>query len=603
MTSAAETVASGVGLASTLCEMFDHTVRRWPDTVALRTVDEAQSYTYAQYRAAVVDIAAALHGCGVGAGDVVVLMFENRPLFHIVDAAVMHLGAVTCSVYNTSPVRDIEHVFRTSGARIALCESKFATVLRAGGPDARIVCDSSDIAGTEWLNDLPRSADFDFDARWKAIEPDAALTLIYTSGTTGTPKAVELTHRSMAAEVLLAAEALDFRAGDRVPSALPMAHAAQRWGTHYNAMAFGLEVVCIDDISKLATSLAVIEPNIWGTVPRVLEKLVAGLSSHIDAEADATKKSALAWALDVGRRFVTEQQAARNGSGPGPNEVLTAERERAEPVLTALRARIGLGQLRWLMVGAAPTPPHVLEFLAGLGLEIIEVWGMSELGSVATVNPIGAQKLGTVGKPLRTVEIDIADDGEVLVRGPILMRGYRGDPERTAETFDSAGRFKTGDVGQLDEDGYLTITDRKKEIIVNAAGKNISPARVEAAVKAQSPLISTVMAIGDGRPYLTALIVLDPETVAQFAADNRLTATHFDTMVESAAIRVAVAGAVDRANQELARVEQIKRYVVLTDVWLPGGDELTPTLKVRRRVVAEKYGDRIASLYEGEASR
>jgi long-subunit acyl-CoA synthetase (AMP-forming) len=447
-------------LTSTLCEMFDHTVRRWPDTVALRTVDGQESYTYSQYREAIVDVASALHGCGVGVGDVVVLMFENRPLFHIVDAAVMHLGAITCSVYNTSPVRDIEHVFRTSAARIALCESKFASALRSGGPDSRIVCDSPDVVGTEWLNDLPRSADFDFDAHWQSIEPDAPLTLIYTSGTTGTPKAVELTHRSMAAEVLLAAEALDFRAGDRVPSALPMAHAAQRWGTHYNAMAFGLEVVCIDDISKLAASLAVIQPDIWGTVPRVLEKLVAGLSSHIEAQADAAKKATLQSALDVGRRFVTEQQAALRGSGPGPDAVLTAERERVEPVLAALRAGMGLGRLRWLMVGAAPTPPHVLEFLAGLGLEIVEVWGMSELGSVATVNPIGAQKLGTVGKSLRTVEIDIAEDGEVLVRGPILMRGYRGDPERTAESFDSEGRFKTGDVGQLDLDGYLTITVR-----------------------------------------------------------------------------------------------------------------------------------------------
>ena len=587
------------GGMSTLCDLFDRTVRDHPDRIAVCSADGTVSYTYARYRSAVADVSAALHACGVRRADVVALMFENRPDFHVIDAAVMHLGATSCSIYNTSPARDIAHIIATSGAQIALCESQFVERLREAAPDLKIVCTERDVPGSTALADLPRSDVFDFEATWRAVSPDDVLTLIYTSGTTGTPKPVELTHRSMVAEVLSAAEVLDFRAGDRVPSALPMAHAAQRWGTHYSGMTFGLHVVCIDDLSTLAPSLVTIQPDIWGTVPRILEKMVAAVRTRLDAETDPTRRELVNTAIDVGQRYAAAEQRAR-AEGGQPPQALVAERQKVEPILAAIRQSMGLGNLRWLMVGAAPTAPQILSYLAGLGLEVVEVWGMSELGAVATINPCGAQKFGSVGKPLRDVQITLDDDGEVLVRGPIVMRGYRGEPAATDEAFTADGRLRTGDLGHIDADGYLSITGRKKEIIVNAAGKNIAPAKVEAAVKAESPLIGSVVAIGDGRPYLTALIVLDPDAVAQFVASSAVPANAPEDLYDHEAVTAAVAAAVERANAELARVEQIKRYTVLPQFWYPDGAELTPTLKVRRRVVAEKYRSEIDALYAAD---
>jgi long-chain acyl-CoA synthetase len=587
--------------AATMCELFDRTVRGHPELTALRNADGTESYTYARYHTAVADVAAALWAAGVRRGDVVALMFENRPVFHVIDAAVMHLGAASCSIYNTSPTRDIAHIVTSSGARIALCEAPFVERLREASPELTIVCTNGDVAGATALHDLPRGDAFDFDATWQAVQPEDVLTLIYTSGTTGSPKPVQLTHQSMVAEVLLAAEVLEFRAGDRVPSALPMAHAAQRWGTHYSAMVFGLEVVCIDDLSALASSLVTIQPDIWGTVPRILEKMVAGVQARMEAETDSARAELVGIALDVGQRYAAAVQQARSEGGQ-PSQALTDQREKVEPVLAAIRQSMGLGNLRWLMVGAAPTAPHIQAYLAGLGLEVVEVWGMSELGAVATINPCGAQKFGTVGRPLRDVQITLGEDGEILVRGPIVMRGYRGEPEATTEAFTADGRLRTGDLGHIDDEGYLSITGRKKEIIVNAAGKNIAPAKVEATVKAESPLIASVVAVGDERPYLTALIVLDPDALTQFAATAAIPVGEPEALCDHDAVATAVAQAVERANTHLARVEQIKRYTVLPQFWYPDSTELTPTLKLRRRVIAEKYRSEIEALYATEVA-
>ncbi|MGV9949384.1 AMP-binding protein [Rhodococcus aetherivorans] len=578
----------------TICSVFDRTVTNHPDQRALSTPDGSESYTYREYRTAVRDVAAALYGLGVRRGDVVLMMFENRPDFHIVDLAAVHLGAATCSVYNTAPPRDIEHILDDCSPKVAVCEPKFVTTLQTtiGG---RIPLVSTGEPGGEGylaLGQLDRSEHFDFDAAWRAVHPDDVLTLIYTSGTTGTPKGVELTHRSMIADVFLAAERLEMRPGDRVPSAMPMAHAAQRWGTHYNGVAFGLDVVTIADVQQLVPGLQTIQPEIWGTVPRVLEKIVAGLSAKFAAERDEAKRTAIAGALAVGEQVVL----MRRESGELPEE-LAAQYEKAKPVLDGILAALGLTHLRWLVVGAAPTPPHVLLFMEALGLQIVEVWGMTELGAVATINPVGQQRAGTVGPPLRGVEVRIDKDGEVLVRGPIQMKGYHNDPARTADTVDGDGWLHTGDIGELDDEGYLRIVDRKKELIVTASGKNISPQRVEATIKSESPLIGSAVALGDARPFIAALIVLDPDVAAARAKsldlpddDLQIVAAHPDIVAE-------IDGAIDRANTQLARIEQVKRYSIIADVWMPGGPELTPTMKLRRRPIAEKYGNVIDHLY------
>lgn len=588
--------------AGNLCVLFDRTVTAHPDSPALHSTSGELNLSYREYRDGVEDIAGALYRLGIRRGDTVALMFDNRPEFHVIDTAVMHLGATTCSIYNTSPAGDIEHVLTNSVATLAICEKKYAPTLAeaAGKLGIETVCIDPAVSGTTHLDELPRptSAEFDFEATWNAVDADDVLTLIYTSGTTGVPKGVELTHRAMLAEIAATAELVDFRAGDRVPSALPMAHAAQRWGTLYSAFAFGLDVTCVDDVAALGASLPEIRPQIWGTVPRILEKITAGLRAKFEAESDPQTKAGVDWALDIAQQVIAARRAANHGEGAGPGDELLAEYQKADDlVLSKIRAALGLDELRWLVVGAAPTPPHVLDFISALGFEVIEVWGMSELGAVATMNPLGAQRLGTVGVPLRGVEVRLADDAEIMVRGPIMMRGYRGNAEQTAAAIDTDGWLATGDIGALDEDGYLSVVDRKKELIVNAAGKNISPLRIEAAVKAETPLIGSVVAIGDGRPFISALVVLDPETALAFAESAGLTASTLEEIAADPAVTEIVAAAVFEANEKLSRVEQIKKYSIVADVWLPGGQELTPTLKLRRKPIAEKYGTQIEELY------
>jgi long-subunit acyl-CoA synthetase (AMP-forming) len=377
-----------------------------------------------------------------------------------------------------------------------------------------------------------------------------------------------------------------------------MAHVAERWGTHYRSIAHGLEVTCIEDPTMLIDAVRKLRPTIWGSVPRIYEKLHAGLEAAFAAERDEVRRAAVQQAIEVGVMKVRAEQAAERGSGPGPDAELRDAYARAdELVFSALRAGLGLDRVRWSIVGAAPTPLHILEFFAAIGLPIQELWGMSELSTVATVNPVDRIRFGTVGPPLPGLELKIAPDGEVLVRGATVMRGYRDEPEKTAEAIDADGWLYTGDIGTLDDDGYLKIVDRKKELIINAAGKNMSPANIEAAIKAQSPLIGQAVTVGDGRRFNVALIVLDAEVGAAYAASHHIPDASIASLASNQAARQEVAEAIERGNRSLARVEQIKRFVILDHEWEPGDGQLTPTMKLKRRPIAERYAEEIESLY------
>jgi len=297
---------------------------------------------------------------------------------------------------------------------------------------------------------------------------------------------------------------------------------------------------------------------------------------------------------------VRAEQAAINGEGPGPGEALLAEYARAdELVLSKIRAQIGLDQVAWSVSGAAPTSIDVLEFFGAIGLPICELWGMSELSCCATINPPNRIKIGTVGPALPGVELAIAEDGELLTRGPLVMRGYRNEPAKTAETIDADGWLHTGDVATIDDEGYVRIVDRKKELIINAAGKNMSPANIESQLKSASPLIGQAIAIGDRRPYNVALIVLDPDACAAYAAKAGRSDASAATLCRDEGIVAAVTAAVETANGGLSRVEQIKTFRILPVDWMPGGDELTPTMKLKRKPIAEKYAAEIDALYTG----
>ena len=422
--------------------------------------------------------------------------------------------------------------------------------------------------------------DFDFEAAWRAVEPEDVLCLIYTSGTTGPPKGVQLTHANLVAEARSLDQVIPLQRGSRNISFLPAAHIADRLVSHYAGIFHGFTLTTCPDPAQLFAHVPDTRPTLFGGVPRIWEKLKAAIEAGIEAEPDEAKKQATKWALDVGLRKVRAEQEDQEV----PAELLEDHAKAEEMVLSVMRERLGLDQVQYYVVGAAATPVPVMEFFAAMGIEILEVWGMSETTAIATMCPPGGVRIGTVGPPVPGVEVKLADDGEVMVRGPIVMKGYRNMPERTAETIRDDGLLMTGDVGEFDDAGYLKIVDRKKELIINAAGKNMSPANIEAKIKSSSPLIGQAIAIGDGRPYNVALITLDPDGAAGKSADD-------------ADVQEAVAEAVQRANEQLSRVEQIKKFKVLPEDWEPGGEELTPTMKLKRKPIAEKYASEIEALY------
>jgi long-chain acyl-CoA synthetase len=595
-------VSDGLGVSS-LCEAFQRSAAMNPDGVALRTPGGAVEITWREYAERVRRIAAGLAALGVRRGHTVALMMTNRPEFNVCDTAAMHLGATPFSVYNTLAAEQVAHLFNNAENRVVICEAAFAErVAAAGGKVEHIVCIDGQPPGTLTLEDVEGRGEpgFDFEAAWRAVGPEDVLTLIYTSGTTGPPKGVEITHANMLAEIAATSSVLPVTNTDRIASYLPSAHVADRWSSHYQQLIFGLQITCVADIKTIAAALADIRPTLWGAVPRVWEKIKAALEARIDTEPDPERREALQWAVATGVRKVRADQAVINGEGPGPDDALLAEYAKAdELVLSKIRQQIGLDDVHWSVSGAAPTSIDVLEFFGAIGLPICELWGMSELSCCATVNPPARIKIGTVGTALPGVELAIADDGELLCRGPLLMRGYRNEQQKTAEAIDADGWLHTGDVATVDDEGYVRIVDRKKELIINSAGKNMSPANIESQLKSASPLIGQVIAIGDRRPYNVALIVLDPDACAAYAAKAGLADASPAALCEHDGVVAAVTAAVETANGGLARVEQIKRFRILPVDWMPGGDELTPTMKLKRKPIAEKYVAEIEALYTG----
>jgi len=571
-----------------MCEAFQITSAEWAEAPALRLKDSEYEASFAEYAARVKARAAGFAALGVGRGDSVGFMLTNRPAFFLCDAAAMHLGATCFSVYNTSSPEQVEYVVGDAANRVIVTEQAFlATVLEAREQvetlEHVVVVDGEAPEGTLSLDELEAMGDpgFDFEAAWRAVEPEDVLCLIYTSGTTGPPKGVQLTHANMLAEWNSYDQLYAAKPGGRAISFLPSAHVADRWSQLYAQMLFAPCVHCCPDPRQMVAYTIEVRPTFWGGVPRIWEKLKTALEAAMENEPDAAKRAATERAMEVGRRRVAAYM-----EGEVPAE-LQAEWEAADAaVFSKVRELLGLDQVEHFVVGAAPTPPEVTEFFLALGVEICELWGMSELSCAATLNPPGAVRVGTVGKPLPGVEVKLAEDGEILVRGPLVMKGYRNMPERTAEALSEDGWLASGDIGEFDADGYLRIVDRKKELIIGAGGKNMSPASIEAKLKAASPLIAQAVAIGDRRPYNVALLTLDLEYLAARGAN------HGDTEI-AAEIETAVAA----ANERMSRIEQIKRFHVLEGEWAPGGVELTPTMKLRRRPIERAYEAEIEALY------
>src|SRR5918998_1343249 len=598
MSTAPPASASRAVGAATIAEAFRITAEDHPDRVAVRTKDDEVSLTWGELRERVDALARGLHELGVRRGDTVALMLANRPEFHIADLAAMSLGATPFSIYATSSAEQISYVVGHAKAKVAIIEELFAERFSACRPDLPdlehlILLEGAEGEGTmAWADVEGRESGFDVDAAWRAVEPEDLITLIYTSGTTGPPKGVQLVHRNLIAAVKGVESLINFPDGSKVISWLPSAHIAERMAHHYLPIVYAMTVTCCPNPREVVGYLPSVKPTWFFAVPRIWEKLKAGMEGFLASGEGAERKRA--W-LDAAMRKVELEQAGE----PVPEDLAATVAEADQQLFASIRAMLGFDEVAAVNVGAAPTPREVLVFFHAIGVPLAELWGMSETCGAGACNPPEKIKIGSVGPPTPGVEAKLGEDGELLVRSDVVMTGYRNLPDRTSEALDADGWLHTGDIATIDDDGYITIVDRKKELIINAAGKNMSPANIESELKGASPLIGQACVIGDGRSYNTALIVLDADFAPAWAAQNGLEGKGLEQLAREEAVRAAVQAGIDKANAKLSRVEQVKKFTIIEGDWAPGGDELTPTMKLKRKPIAEKYASEIEAMYSG----
>ncbi|HVF76008.1 MAG TPA: AMP-dependent synthetase/ligase [Acidimicrobiales bacterium] len=587
----------------TVPTQFAKTVAEHGDLVALRWRKADESWgelTFRDYAEQACRVAAGLRELGVEPGQRVVLMMRNRPEFHIIDMAVMLAGATPISIYNSSAPEQVQYLAGHSEAALAIVEDigfleRFLKV-RDELPAIRtiVVLDDPDRLAPDDVvpyAKLLEASPVSLDEASQIAKPDDLATVIYTSGTTGPPKGVMLTHRNIVwtAQTLFACFQRDDTAGMRMVSYLPMAHIAERMTSHYQGALFGYEVTTCPDPSMLALYLREVRPQVFFGVPRIWEKLHSGVTSAL--AADPEKKQKFEEAVAASTPIVQKRDAGQE---------LTEEEQGTWDFLdavafTTVRGLVGLDAVEFAITGAAPIPPELIVWYRAIGVPLSEIYGMSENTGPLTWDPIYV-KPGYVGRALPGVEVKLADDGEVLGRGGLIFPGYLNDPEKTAEALDDDGWLHTGDIGQFDDDGYLKIVDRKKELIITAGGKNISPANIEAALKAH-PLIGQAAVIGDNRPFISALVVLDPEVAPSWAKERGIEADTMAALAVHPEVVAEVQRGVDDANARFSQVERVKKFTVLSEEWQPDSEELTPTMKLKRRGVNQKYAAEIEALY------
>jgi long-subunit acyl-CoA synthetase (AMP-forming) len=588
--------------AATVPAAFQRTVARYPDKVALQTLDGTERFTWTQAAERVRSLAAGLAAHGIGPGDTVAIMLPNTIECHLVDYAALHLGAVPFAIFNSAPAVQIEHQLRVADCTLVITQHDFLDKVREGaaalGDQVRHIFvvdgpESPDVVRPLAEMEAAGAADFDFDAAWQAVTPDDLASLVYTSGTTGPPKGAQISHHS----VMSAQRAMDAALPlptDDIISFMPMAHAGGRITVHYMALAYGATVTTCPDIKQLIAALTAVHPDAFFAVPRFFEKIQVAIEAMVHNEPEPVR-SALQQAIATG---LARTRAADSGSAASAEELAALDIAHAGAIelLKPILARVGLDRIKSAFVGGAPSTPELSQFFRAVGVPMLEAYGLTE-GSLNIFNQVELFKSGSAGKPLPGVEIRLSDDGELLVRSALNFTSYRHQPDATAEAIDTDGWLHTGDIAVIDDQGFVSIVDRKKELIINSSGKNMSPVTIESAIKAESSLIGQCVAIGDRRSYVTALITLDPESLATHAKRLGVATAAAEDLASSPAIRQEIEDAVARGNRKLNSNEQIKKFTVLSSVWLPDSDELTPTAKVKRRVINTKYAKEIEDLY------
>ena len=577
----------------------------WKDGSGWKTL------TWKEYRDRAAEVSMGLKALGVGKGDFVAIMARNRPEHLIADMAVIHAGATPVSFYNTLAPEQISYIAGHCEAKVAIVEGgEFMQrweKVKADLPALEhvvLIEDVDDFSSYEWVSSwdetLKKGAQTlaapggqeEFDRSWHEVKPEDLATLVYTSGTTGPPKGVMITQRN----VIWTAASLDrtgsYTTGLRVICYLPLAHVYERLVTHYLAMWKQAHIYFCPDILKVFEYASEVHPDAFAGVPRLFEKLQVGIMAGLEHEPNERKRKIAKQAIEVGKQVVHLEQAGK----PVPIGLKLKKAAFAKLVFPKIREKVGLDKANLVVSGAAPISVEVLEFFRGIGIPIVEGWGMTESSAPGTVGRGGDAKIGAVGPPMPGAEVILAGDGEVLMRGGHITAGYYKDPEKTAETFDADGWLHTGDIGEFDADGNLKIVDRKKELIITAGGKNISPSNLESLLKAHQ-LVGQACAIGDRRPFMSALIVLDAEVAALWAKQDGLQFSDIASFAREPRVVAEVQKAVDDTNQHVSNVEKIKKFTILPTEWTVDSEELTPTLKLKRRVILEKYAEEIDALY------
>lgn len=588
---------------------FQATVRRFPDAVAYRTVDDSTRLTWSEVAEQVERWSHALSVAGVSHGGTVAMMMVNRPEHLIVDLGAIHLGGVATSIYNTMPPSELAYVVGDAGARVLVTQARFLAKVRDAvvdhglGLETVVVFDADappaipgvDVFPVHAFLDRGGESALDFQTAWQAVQREDLCHVIYTSGTTGRPKGVELSHRSALSGAEVYRIVAPVAPGRRLLSAFPLAHAAERAVTYYIPVAQGHCVTFCDDIRKLSDYYLAVRPAYVFLTPRSLERFRVMIERNVALEPDAAKRSEMERAISVGVEvFIAEQ----NGRAVSPE--LRQEWEDSAAIRREILATVGLDGVEYAGCGSAPLSLELMTFFLGVGLPAREGWGMTESGATTAIGRLNEPyHVGYAGSASPGMEIKIAEDGEILVRGTGLMSGYRNDPAETARVIDADGWLHSGDIGALNEFGQLKMIDRKKELIINANGKNMSPVKIESKVQNAGNLVGQVIAIGDSRPYVSALVRLDPEGLEVFRHEHNIPAdTPLEVLAKGPDLNAAIQAQIDRANWELADVEKIRHWKLLTEDWIPGGDELTPTMKLKRRAITTKYADVIDELYQ-----
>src|SRR6266550_1946689 len=589
----------------TVCTAFAEAVEKWGEQPALHWKDNGdwKTLTWRAYRDEVAAVTIALRSLGFGPGQFGLIMARNAPEHVIADLGIVHAGGAAISVYNTLAPEQLEYVANHSEATVAFVEdeaflNKFLAIrasaphlrhivlVRGSAPEGVMRWDDLVAKGRQMYAAEPKT----FDESWRAVGPEDTVSLIYTSGTTGPPKGVVYSHNN----IIWTLESIDRTMKlekETLISYLPLAHVAERFGSQWRGIYDGFEVWMCPDPNLLLPYLLEARPTLFIGVPRVWEKLMSGIHAGLAAEPDEAKRKMAQGAVAAA---VTAYKLRRDGQ-PVPDE-LAAGVERAQPLFTMLRAKVGLDRCRIPVTSTAPCRPEVHEFWAALGMPLFEVWGMSELTGPATTVPLDDHKAPSIGVALPGVEVRLGEDGEILVRGGNVMVGYYREPAKTADIIDADGWVHSGDIGTLGPDGHFRIVDRKKELIITSAGKNISPANLEALAKS-SPIIGQAVAVGDSRNFISVLLVLDPQAAPAWAKARGVAAASMPELAEHPAVIEEVRRALTAANSHLSRVEQFKRFTILPTEWSPESEELTPTMKLKRRVIYSKYGPQIEAMY------